>query len=103
MRKVSVRLSINARAVTISETNNPAPCSRQSVRKGAFVIPAIGARTTGGSIMWSPLASGRVSPFMSLEGVALAMPQPDLVQCVLDPLCRDRELLLPDLREYRNQ
>ena len=61
MRKVSGRLSIKARAVTISDTNNPAPCSRQSARKAELVIPAIGARTTGGSITWSPLASGRVN------------------------------------------
>ena len=50
MRIVSGRRSINARAVTISDTKRPAPCSRQSVRKGALVIPAIGASTTGGSI-----------------------------------------------------
>ena len=50
MRNVSGRRSINARAVTISETNKPAPCSRQSMRNGAFVMPAIGANTTGGSI-----------------------------------------------------
>jgi hypothetical protein len=50
IRKVSGRLSINALAVTISETKRPAPCSLHRVLKGAFVIPAIGARTTGGSI-----------------------------------------------------
>ena len=60
MRNVSGRLSISARAVTISETNKPAPCSRHSARKAELVIPAIGASTTGGSITWSPLASGRV-------------------------------------------
>ena len=103
MRSVSVRLSISARAVTISETNNPAPCSRQSVRKGAFVIPAIGAKTTGGSMMWSPLASGKVSVFMIPEGEVLTMPQPDLMRCALAPLCRDREWLRLDPREYRNQ
>ncbi|CAB4553219.1 unannotated protein [freshwater metagenome] len=45
--KVSSLLSINARAVTISETNKPAPCSRHKVRNAELVIPAIGARTTG--------------------------------------------------------
>ena len=38
---------MSARAVTISETKSPAPCSRQSVLKAEFVIPAMGARTTG--------------------------------------------------------
>ena len=50
MRSVSGRRSMSARAVTISETNKPAPCSRHSVRNGALVIPAIGASTTGGSM-----------------------------------------------------
>jgi hypothetical protein len=44
---VSSRRSINARAVTISETNKPAPCSLHNLLKAALVIPAIGARTTG--------------------------------------------------------
>ena len=40
---------MSALAVTISETNNPAPCSRHRVLNAEFVIPAMGARTTGAS------------------------------------------------------
>ena len=36
--------------VVISETTNPAPKRRHSVRKGRSVTPAIGARMTGGSM-----------------------------------------------------
>ncbi|GAA0456767.1 hypothetical protein GCM10009544_19260 [Streptomyces stramineus] len=46
--------------VIISLTNSPLPPenSRQSVRKGAFVIPAIGASTTGGHTVCGPTESG---------------------------------------------
>ena len=53
---VSALRSSSARDVTISETYSPATApvastvaSRQSERKARLVIPAIGARTTGGS------------------------------------------------------
>ena len=39
----------------ISHTNNPAPCSRQSALNGAFVMPAIGASTTGGHTSIGPI------------------------------------------------
>ena len=47
IRIVSSLRSVKARAVTISDTNKPAPCSRQSNRKAELVMPAIGASTTG--------------------------------------------------------
>ena len=49
--------STSARVVIISLTNRPLPPlnSRHSVRKGAFVIPAMGARTTGGWTVCGPI------------------------------------------------
>jgi len=46
----SVVITLRKNAVTISETNKPAPCSRHNMRNAELVIPAIGANTTGGSI-----------------------------------------------------
>src|SRR6478752_6659275 len=46
--------STSARVVIISQTNSPPPCSRQRVRKGALVIPAMGARTMGGQTSSDP-------------------------------------------------
>src|SRR6266540_2962828 len=44
--------------VTISQTYNPAPCSRHSRRNAMLVIPAMGASTTGGQIRSWPSSSG---------------------------------------------
>ena len=43
--------STSAREVTISATYSPAPDSRHSRRNAAFVTPAMGASTTGVSIV----------------------------------------------------
>ncbi len=40
---------------------SPAPCSRQSCRKAAFVTPAIGANTTGVSMTSASLLDGELS------------------------------------------
>lgn len=55
--------STSARVVIISLTNRPLPPlnSRHSVRNGAFVIPAMGARTTGGCALWGPIESEEFS------------------------------------------
>lgn len=52
--------STRARVVIISLTNNPLPPenSRQRVRNGALVMPAIGASTTGGCTVCGPIARG---------------------------------------------
>ncbi len=52
--------STSARVVIISLTNRPLPPlnSRHRVRKGAFVIPAMGARTTGGETTCGPTRRG---------------------------------------------
>ncbi len=50
--------STRARDVTISATYSPAPCSRHSRRKARLVTPAIGARTTGVSMVSGPRRSG---------------------------------------------
>ena len=49
--------STSARVVIISLTNRPLPPlnSLHSVRKGALVIPAMGARTTGGVTVCGPI------------------------------------------------
>jgi hypothetical protein len=45
--------------VIISLTNSPPGSNvRQSRRNGAFVMPAMGARTTGGHTETGPIASG---------------------------------------------
>ncbi len=41
--------STSARLVIISHTYSPAPYSRHTRRNATFVIPAMGASTTGGS------------------------------------------------------
>ena len=50
MSIVAALRSTNARLVVISETYSPAPDSLHSRRNARFVIPAIGANTTGGSM-----------------------------------------------------
>ncbi|GGP15364.1 hypothetical protein GCM10012278_74850 [Nonomuraea glycinis] len=55
IRSVRGLRSTRARVVIISHTNNPAPCSRQSALNGAFVMPAIGASTTGGHTSIGPI------------------------------------------------
>src|SRR6218665_983933 len=50
--------SPNALLVIISLTYRPAPNSRQSRRNAVFVIPAIGASTTGISIGRGPMCRG---------------------------------------------
>ncbi len=49
--------STSARVVIISLTNRPLPPlnSRHRVRKGALVIPAMGASTTGGCTACGPM------------------------------------------------
>jgi hypothetical protein len=49
--------STRAREVIISLTYNPAPYSRHSLRNAVFVMPAMGARTTGESSRNGPMAS----------------------------------------------
>ncbi len=53
--------STSARVVIISLTNRPLPPlnSLHRVRKGAFVIPAMGARTTGGCTVCGPIRGRR--------------------------------------------
>jgi hypothetical protein len=58
--------STSALVVIISLTKSPRPPenSRHSVRKGALVIPAMGASTTGGSAVSGPMRKGWVTlPF----------------------------------------
>src|SRR5437763_2549408 len=54
MRSVFRLRSTSARVVTISHTYRPAPCSRHSCRNATFVMPAMGASTTGGSTGYGP-------------------------------------------------
>src|SRR5690606_21279740 len=63
--------STSARVVIISLTNSPLPPlnSRHRVRKGALVIPAMGASTTGGDTVCGPIA--RVDPGAAV-GVGIA-------------------------------
>src|SRR5687767_11725202 len=80
MRSVFELRSTRARVVTISHTysperlgfasaqlvprpdvGSPAPCSRQSRRKAAVVMPAVGASTTGGSAAYGPMDNGTSS------------------------------------------
>ena len=103
MRSVSGMRSSSARAVTISETKSPAPCSRQSMRKAELVIPAIGARTTGGSTKCTPSLSGSESGSSSRVDVVLTMLLLDQVQFALAPLCRDHESSLLDLRGIQSR
>src|SRR4051794_24634149 len=58
-RNVLAFPSTYARAVIISLTYNPAPWARHSRRNGAFVTPAIGARTTGTARSSGPMRMGR--------------------------------------------
>src|SRR3954464_5656652 len=51
--------SSSARDVTISLTYKPAPCSRQSCRNAWFVMPAIGASTTGAPTSYGPILNPR--------------------------------------------
>src|SRR6188768_685666 len=50
--------STSAREVTISATYRPAPDSRQRRRNAALVTPAMGARTTGVSMVSGPMRNG---------------------------------------------
>ena len=50
--------STSAREVIISHTYSPAPYSRQSRRYAMFVMPAIGASTTGTSTSMGPMRRG---------------------------------------------
>ncbi len=50
--------STSARLVIISQTYRPPPYSRQICRNAGFVIPAIGASTTGESSVIDPIRSG---------------------------------------------
>jgi len=59
MSIVAALRSTNARLVVISETYSPAPDSLQSRRNARFVIPAMGASTTGGSTTTSPTRIGK--------------------------------------------
>src|SRR5690625_5330446 len=52
--------STSARAVTISETYKPPPYWRHRRRKALFVIPAIGASTTGTSMERLPIVCGDI-------------------------------------------
>src|SRR5262249_11211686 len=58
-RIVLASRSTSARVVIISLTNSPRPPenSLHRVRNGALVIPAIGARTTGGWTVCGPIRS----------------------------------------------
>ena len=58
---------------TISETTNPAPKDATNLRYGKSVIPAIGARKTGGSRVISPSWMGMcaVLPILSADGFGL--------------------------------
>ncbi|ADI10370.1 cytospin-A, putative [Streptomyces bingchenggensis BCW-1] len=58
-RMVLASRSTSARVVIISLTNSPLPPenSRQRVRNGALVIPAMGASTTGGVTVCGPICS----------------------------------------------
>src|SRR5690606_6668026 len=58
MRSDSGVRSTSARDVTISATYRPPPCSRHRRRNAAFVMPAIGASTTGVSTVSGPRVSG---------------------------------------------
>ena len=57
-RMLSGVRSTRARLVIISETYRPAPYSRHSLRNAVFVIPAIGASTTGTLSSSEPIFSG---------------------------------------------
>jgi EmrB/QacA subfamily drug resistance transporter len=59
MSIVAALRSTNARLVVISETYSPAPDSLQSRRNARFVMPAMGASTTGGSTTTSPTRIGK--------------------------------------------
>ena len=59
-RMVSGVRSTSARDVIISLTYSPAPYSRHSRRKAVFVMPAIGASTTGASRAIGPIDSAGV-------------------------------------------
>ncbi len=59
MRRIVVSLrSTRAREVIISLTYRPAPYSRQRRRNAVFVMPAIGASTTGASSAMGPMRNG---------------------------------------------
>ncbi len=59
------------REVIISHTYSPAPCSAHSRRYAAFVMPAIGASTTGVSIVRLPSFSMRLGCWGG-EGISAA-------------------------------
>src|SRR5690606_29723975 len=48
--------------VVISDTARPAPSCLHSSRKGLSVTPAMGARTTRGSMAWGPIRMAPLSP-----------------------------------------
>ena len=66
--------STSARVVIISLTKRPLPPlnSLHRVRKGAFVIPAMGARTTGGRTVCGPICKGDtgvdIAPLSRMRG-----------------------------------
>src|SRR5690554_3915204 len=58
MRIVVASRSTKPRLVIISQTYSPAPCSLQSLRYAALVIPAIGASATGATRSRAPRRNG---------------------------------------------
>src|SRR6187431_3134359 len=76
MRRSVVALrSTSARVVIISLTYSPAPYSRHRRRNAVFVIPAIGASTTGASSSIGPMRRARdgarvgvTAPFSQIQG-----------------------------------
>ena len=79
MSRIVVALrSTSAREVIISLTYRPAPYSRHSRRNAVFVMPAIGASTTGASSSIGPMRRARAgarvgvtSPFSQTRGPVL--------------------------------
>lgn len=64
---VSGTRSTSAREVIISDTNRPPPCSRHNVRKPMFVMPAMGASTTGGQTSNAPTFTRSFSPLRTVS------------------------------------
>src|SRR3954469_7264649 len=85
------------REVIISQTYRPAPCSAQSRRYAALVMPAIGARTTGTGTVSGP----RVRGMPRLSGSPRGGPTPErqersaLLLLLVLPVAAADDLALP--------
>src|SRR6185503_15136760 len=96
MDSVVVSRSTSPRLVIISQTYRPAPCSAQSRRYAALVMPAIGASTTGTGTVSGP----RVRGMPRLSGSTRAGPNPErgcsaLLLLLVLPVAAADDLPLP--------